>query len=108
MRRVRARICAMIILVFNVGVVFATATHINIMTTAISTIAVINILKNYRYFTENFIDLLKYKANKLPVNGTCTGSYMCDDNIGLQCWSGICNCNSSQYYDYSYYNNCSK
>jgi hypothetical protein len=38
-------------------------------------------------------------ANKLAVNETCFGSYMCNDNLGLVCSGGFCDCNSTQYYN---------
>jgi hypothetical protein len=96
----------MIILVSNVGVVFATATHLNTTITLIKTTAVTHYLRTSKKLLEVYIHIHFYKANKLGVNKTCLGSYMCDENISLRCWSGYCGCNSSQYYDYTVLNKC--
>jgi hypothetical protein len=48
------------------------------------------------------------KVNKLPINSSCTGTYQCNNQIGLICSAGSCVCNTTQYYDYSTLFQCGK
>lgn len=98
--------CATISLDFSASMASANVFRPNIMIIWSKTIAVKFICIDYIQVLF-FLIILIFQANKLPVNSTCSGSYQCNDLVGLQCFSGVCLCNSSQFYDLNF-KNCSK